>query len=114
MSRESDAVLRYYRCFRERDREGLRALLTPDFHHVGSFGEHTDRDEMIERIWPGVGRSWAEDIAVYGDGGDLMVHYTIRSHERPPTRMAERLRFRGDRIAAVEVFIGRAIEGAAG
>lgn len=61
-----DAIRRYYSCFRDRDREGLRRLLTRDFHHVGPFGEYRDRDRMLETIWPQVGGSWAEELSIFG------------------------------------------------
>ncbi len=52
-----EAINRYYACFRELDKEGLRALLTPDFRHVSTFGEHSDRDEMLEAIWRALERA---------------------------------------------------------
>ena len=52
------AIERYYRAFRERDFEGLQALLTPHFHFVSSFGEYRERDAMLEEIWPAVGQTW--------------------------------------------------------
>ena len=106
------AVERYYRAFRDRDLEGLRALLTPDFHFVSGFGEYGERDAMLEEIWPAVGRSWATNLRVFGDGPELVALYEQRNApgvERPPMRMAEHVRFEGDRIAAVEVFVGRAL-----
>jgi ketosteroid isomerase-like protein len=102
-----ETIKRYYDCFRERDKEGLRRLLTSDFHHVSSFGEHTDRDEMIEAIWPRVGTSWAEDIQIVGEHPDFMVHFTTVSQDRRAMRMAEWIHFREERIAAIEVFTGR-------
>jgi len=56
------AIKRYYRAFRDRDRECLRLLLTPDFHFLSSFGEYRDRDAMLDDIWPAVGQSWATNL----------------------------------------------------
>ena len=100
----------YYRAFRERDREGLRSILTPDFHHVSSFGEWRDRDAMLEAIWPGVGQSWAANLQIFGEAPEFMVHYQHESPpgaQRPLMSMAEFIRFDGDQIAEIEVYIGR-------
>lgn len=100
-------IARYYQCFRDRDREGLREILTPDFRHVSSFGEHLDRDRMLEAIWPAVGQSWARALQIVGAAPEFMVRYEIESSSRPVTRMAEYIRFVGDRIAEIEVYVGR-------
>ena len=100
----------YYQAFRERDRETVRSLLTPDFHFLSSFGEYTDRDAMLEEIWPGVGGSWATNLRIFGSGPEFTVlyrHENAPGVERPPMRMAEYVRFEGERIAEIEVFTGR-------
>lgn len=111
-----DAIIRYYEAFRVRDRESLRALLTPDFLFSSSFGEYRDRDAMIEEIWPGVGQAWASKLRIFGDGPEFMVRYEHEiapGVERPPMTMAEYVRFDGDRIAEIEVFVGRPASSAA-
>ena len=105
-----DVIARYYAAFRERDLEGVRALLTPDFHFVSSFGEFRGRDAMLDAIWPSVGRTWATKLRIFGDGPELVVlyeHENAPGVERPPMTMAEHLRFEGERIARIEVFVGR-------
>lgn len=100
----------YYRAFRERDRERLRSILTPDFHHVSSFGEWRERDAMLEAIWPGVGQSWAQGLQIFGQVPEFMVRYHHESLpvvQRAPASMAEFIRFDGDKIAEIEVYIGR-------
>ncbi len=99
----------YYRAFRERDLEGLRALLTPDFRHVSAFGAWRDRDAMLDAIWPHVGRVWAAGLEIYGVAPAFMVRY---HHEGAPdapcsaARLAEFIRFDGERIAEIEVYVG--------
>ena len=110
-----DAIERYYRAFRERDRETLRELLTPDFHHVSAFAEWRDRDAMLEAIWPEVGRAWAVNLEIFGAPPRFMVRYDYEweagaSHR--PARMAELVRFEGERIAEIEVYVGRDMRGA--
>ena len=109
------AIERYYRAFRERDLESLRALLTPDFHFVSGYSEYRERDSMLEEIWPSVGHSWATNLRVFGDGPEFVVLYEHQIEagvDRAPMSMAEYLRFEGDRIAALEVFVGRPLTGA--
>lgn len=104
-----DVIRRYYACYRERKKEELRSLLTPDFRHRSSFGEFDGRDEMIEAIWPSVGTSWAEELRILGEHPEFMVHFTTVSEDDGAMRMAERIRFRGERIAEIEVFTGREV-----
>lgn len=107
------AIESYYRAYRDRDRERLRALLTPDFHFVSSFGEYRDRDAMLDGIWPAVGQSWATGLRVYGEGPEFVVVYEHESApgtNNPGVRMAEYVRFEGERIAKIEVFVGRPLE----
>ncbi|HUE86162.1 MAG TPA: nuclear transport factor 2 family protein [Vicinamibacterales bacterium] len=106
------AIESYYRAFRDRDLARLRSLLAPDFHFLSSFGEYRGRDAMLDSIWPAVGQTWATNLRVYGGGPEFVVVY---EHEnapgvaRPAMRMAEYLRFQGEQIAEVEVFVGRPI-----
>jgi len=109
------AIHRYYRAFRERDRDALQSALTPDFNFVSAFGEFRGRDAMLEAIWPSVGQAWATNVRIFGDGPEFVVlyeHETAPGAERPPMTMAEHLRFDGDRLARVEVFVGRPFSGA--
>jgi hypothetical protein len=108
------AVEAYFRAFRERDKEGLRSLLTADFHHVSPFGEWRDRDAMIEAIWPQVGRSWAAGLQVFGAAPEWMVRYQVEGADGPAANMAEFVRFEGDRIAEIEVYAGRQLPGPSG
>jgi hypothetical protein len=57
-----------------------------------------------------VGQAWATDLRIVGDGPEFVVlyqHENVPGMQRPPMRMAEHLRFDGERIAAIEVFVGR-------
>jgi hypothetical protein len=103
-------IERYFRAFRERDRDTLRSILTPDFHHATSFGEWRDRDAMLDAIWDGVGVSWAVDLQIFGEPPEFMVRYDLESSPgvgRPRMSMAEYVRFRGEAIAEIEVYVGR-------
>ncbi len=102
-----ELITEYYRCYRERDLEALRAILTPDFRHTSSFGEYAGRDAMLAEIWPAVGQSWARDLQIIGEGSEFVARFVVESKQRPPVRMAEHIRFEGDRVAEVETYIGR-------
>ena len=104
------SIYRYYAAFRERDRDTLRTMLTPNFHFVSAFGEFHERDVMLEAIWPSVGQAWATNLQIFGDGPEFVVlyeHETLPGSARPPMAMAEHLRFEGGQLARVEVFVGR-------
>lgn len=110
------AIEAYYQAYRDRDRETLQALLTPDFHFSSSFVQYHNRDTMLDDIWPHVGQTWATNLRVFGAPPEFVVLYEHASApgvDRPPMRMAEYLRFHGERLAHVEVFVGRPSEGAA-
>jgi hypothetical protein len=111
------AIESYYRAFRDRDLSRLRSLLAPDFHFVSGFGEYRQRDAMLEEIWPAVGQTWATNLRVFGHGPDFVVvyeHEHAPGVQRPPMRMAEYVRFQGEQIAEIEVFVGRPLESSGG
>ena len=106
-------IEQYYRGFKERDREMIRAVLAPEFHFVSSFGEFRGRDAMLDAIWASVGQAWATNLRIFGDGPEFVVLYEHESApgaQRPPMTMAEYVRFDGDRIAMIEVFVGRPLQ----
>ena len=102
-----EAIQKYYNCFREADKEGLRSLLTHDFKHKSSHAVYNDRDAMLEEIWSEVGSHWAEDLRFFGSGPEYMVCYTVNNDEGPICSMAEYIKFDGDKIAEIESFRGR-------
>lgn len=100
-------IRRYFQCYRDRDEKTLRQITTPDLHHVSSYAEYHDRDKMLEAVWPMVGKSWATQLQIFGDGSEFMVRYTVEAVEGAPVNMAEYMRFKGDQIAEIEVYAGR-------
>ena len=99
------AILAYYDAFRTRNRGSLERLLAPDFHHRSPFGEYHDRDLMLDEIWPAVGQTWAVDIELFGEGPVYMVRY--RHNVPGSSAMAEYVRFDGEHIAEIEVYVSR-------
>jgi hypothetical protein len=92
-------IAEYYRCFREKDQAPLHTLLTPDFHHVSSYAEYSNREAMLRLIWPMVGRAWATDLRIFGEAPEFMVRYRLESQDRSPANMAEYIRFEANQIA---------------
>ncbi len=97
-------IHRYYNCYRDRDKEGLRQILTPDVLHVSPFGQFDNRDQMLDTIWPEVGKTYAVDLEIYGEGDTYMVRY--RHAGQGSRRFAEYIRFKADKIAEIEVYLG--------
>lgn len=103
-------IKQYYQSYKDADKESLRDLLTPDFKHISDFATYTDRDKMIEDIWPAVGKTRAEDLQIFGSHPEFMVCYKVTGGERPARRMSEYIRFEGDKITEIEVFMGRELK----
>lgn len=99
------AIRDYFDCYKEQNKERLRALLVKDFRYVSVFGEWTDRDAMIEAIWPAVtGRIYATNIEIYGDSPEFLVRYVHGGDSS--AHIAEYVRFEGEKIAEIEVYFG--------
>lgn len=102
-----DTIQAYYRCYRERDRATLERILTPDLHHRSPWATYTDRDAMLDEIWPHVGKTWAVNIEVFSNGDDYIVTY--EHHSEPGAgkhegTMVERIHFSGDAIDRIDVY----------
>lgn len=105
-------IERYYRAYRDRDRDALRSILAADLHFLSPFAEYRNRDAMLDEIWPAVGQTWATRLRLFGVGPEFVVLYEHESASgvtRPAMSMAEYIRFEGDRIAEIEVFVGRPV-----
>lgn len=103
-------IKQYYQSYKDTDKEALREILTPDLKHASDFAIYTDRDEMIEDIWPNVGQTWAENLQIFGFHPEFMVRYKVVGGERPSRNMSEYILFKGDKITEIEVFMGRELE----
>ena len=97
-------ILDYYRCFKNRDRKRLEELLVDDFIHLSPYGRFQGRDSMLDTIWPEVGKTHAEGFEIFGKSPEFMVRYRHCSDGSP--RLAEWIRFDGDRIKEIEVYLG--------
>lgn len=60
------------------------------------------------------GRRGRRRLRIFGQGPDFVVlyeHEHAAGEERPGMSMAEYIRFSGERIAEIEVFVGRTLGG---
>ncbi|MBB4194181.1 ketosteroid isomerase-like protein [Rhizobium aethiopicum] len=84
------------------------AMLTEDFTFSSPRDDHIDRAAYFERCWPKdplFRAIYIEFLAVNGD--EAVVRYRAEKLDGTSFANMESLRFRGDRIAAVEVYFGR-------
>ncbi|MBX5133914.1 nuclear transport factor 2 family protein [Rhizobium lentis] len=84
------------------------AMLTEDFTFSSPRDDHIDRAAYFERCWPKEPLFRAihiEFLAINGD--EAAVRYRAEKLDGGSFANMESLRFRGDRIAAVEVYFGR-------
>lgn len=103
-------IKHYYQAFQDADKEALRATLTVDLNHISDFKIYTNRDDMIEEIWPSVGKTRAVDLQIFGTYPEYMVRYKVTGAEKPARNMSEYIRFNGDKITEIEVFMGREVD----
>lgn len=105
-----EIIRNYYRCFKEADKKTLKKILVPGFRHLSKYATYSNRDRMIEDIWASVGETWAENIQIFGEDPEFMVRYEVAGKDLPPATMAEYIRFEEDKIAEIEVFMGRELD----
>lgn len=92
----------YYRCFKDRDRNTLAKILSPNLRHKSPWATFTDRDKMLDEIWPMVGKVWATDLKIFSDGSDYIVYYKHSGDGN--SQLVERIGFSGDQIDRIEVY----------
>lgn len=107
---DREIIKEYYRCFKDADKEGLRKILPPDFKHISEYAIYSNRDKMMEDIWPNVGKTYAENLQIFGSRPDYFVRYKVVGGDRLGRNMAEYIRFEGEKIAEIEVYTGRELK----
>ena len=104
----SELANRYFAAYATGDRRGIEALLTPDFTFTSPHEGQLDRAAYVERCWALAGTCEYHDLKsqVVTDN-ECFVLYETKSKSGDVQRNVELLRFKGDRLASVEVFLGR-------
>ncbi|MBY5622075.1 nuclear transport factor 2 family protein [Rhizobium leguminosarum] len=106
-SREQ-TVRHLYAAYLDDRKDIVGAMLTEDFTFSSPRDDHIDRATYFERCWPKepVFRSFdIEFLAI--DGDEAVVRYRAEKRDGGSFRNIESLRFRGDKIASVDVYFGR-------
>lgn len=104
----SELVNRYFAAYVTGDRRGIEALLTPDFTFTSPQEDHIDRATYVERCWALAGTYEYTDLkSVVVSDNECFVLYESKSKSGNLQRNVELLRFKGDRLQCVEVFVGR-------
>ena len=102
-----ERVKQYYDCYARGDRETLTTLLVKPLSFTSSYAEYDDRDSMLDAIWPHVAQNTntTANLEIFGMGDRLMVKYDLVGSG--VASMCEFIRFSGQKIAAIEVFVGK-------
>lgn len=88
----------------EKKREPLNELLHDNLTFISSYSTYDNRDRMLDEIWPHVGINKVRELQIFGNGNEFMVKYKLTG-QRSST-MAEYIKFKGVKIASIEVYIG--------
>jgi hypothetical protein len=101
---KKEIVQTYYNCFEKKDRATLEKILKEDFKFTSSYVNYTNRDEMLDDIWPQIviNTNKIVDLEIFENGNRFMVKY---SNGR--ASVSEFIRLDGNKIAETKVFIGK-------
>ncbi|WP_283195022.1 nuclear transport factor 2 family protein [Rhizobium sp. AN80A] len=107
-ARRAGTVRALYAAYIDGRKDIVAAMLTEDFTFSSPRDDHIDRDAYFDRCWPTPPPFEHMEIEYLGLADDeAVVRYRAVKREGGAFRNIETLRFRGDRLAAVEVYFGR-------
>ena len=98
----------YYQAWADADRAAAEAFVGDPFSFTSPYDDHIDRAEYFRRCWPNAGMQERFEVKlVLPDGGDgALVLYEAPLKNGRTIRNTEYLRYRGDKLASVEVYFG--------
>lgn len=104
---KKEIIKTYYNCFKKKDRATLEKILKEDFKFTSSYANYTNRDEMLDDIWPQiiVNTDKIIGLEIFENGNRFMVKYS-----NSKASVSEFIRLDNGKIAETEVFIGKKIE----
>jgi hypothetical protein len=107
MSARSDFIRGYFGAFQSGDRQAVEGALDGGFTFTSPYDDAIDRATYFERCWPShtMFRQMAVE-KISEDGDEAFVLYHCETVDGKTFRNIELHRFRGDKLAAVEVFFG--------
>jgi ketosteroid isomerase-like protein len=108
-SREQ-SVRHLYAAYLDDRKDIVGAMLTEDFTFSSPRDDHIDRATYFERCWPKEPVFRGFDIEFLAiDGDEAVIRYRAEKRDGGSFRNIESLRFRGDKIASVDVYFGRSL-----
>ncbi|KRB50100.1 ketosteroid isomerase [Rhizobium sp. Root708] len=113
MTEESDTeraetVRALYAAYIDGRADIVATMLTEDFTFSSPRDDHIDRSTYFERCWPKPPPFERLEIEYLGlEDDQAVVRYRAVKRDGGAFRNMETLRFKGDKVAAVEVYFGR-------
>jgi ketosteroid isomerase-like protein len=109
-SRRERVVRSLYEAYIDGRKDDVGTMLTEDFTFCSPRDDHIDRIAYFNRCWPEPPPFRAMEIEYLKIVDDeVVVRYRAEKHDGGAFRNMEVLRFRGDRIASVDVYFGRKV-----
>ncbi|EJC78452.1 hypothetical protein Rleg4DRAFT_0019 [Rhizobium leguminosarum bv. trifolii WSM2297] len=110
MRTRQQTVRDLYAAYLDDRKDKVVAMLTEDFTFSSPRDDHIDRATYFERCWPKEPFFRAIHIEFLAiDGDEAAMRYRAEKLDGESFANMESLRFRGDRIASVEVYFGRTL-----
>jgi ketosteroid isomerase-like protein len=99
-----------FKCYVDKDRATLEALIGEDFHFTSPLDNRIDRTTYFERCWPNSKAMAAIDIErVAVNGAQAFVTYELRMDDGRRSRNTEFFTVRNGQVTDVEVYFGWSI-----
>lgn len=107
-ARRADMVRALYAAYLEGRKDIVDVMLTADFTFSSPRDDHIDRKAYFERCWPQPSPFKEMQIEYLGiSGSEVVVRYRALKRDGGAFRNMETLRFKGDKLASVDVYFGR-------
>ncbi|MDM9627149.1 nuclear transport factor 2 family protein [Rhizobium sp. S152] len=107
-TRREKTVRALYAAYIDGRKDIVAAMLTEDFTFSSPRDDHIGRDAYFDRCWPEPPPFERMEIEYLGIAGDeAVVRYRAVKRDGGAFRNMETFRFKGDKVAAVEVYFGR-------
>jgi ketosteroid isomerase-like protein len=103
----AEVVRRYFATWPARDRAGVEAVVSADFHFTSPLDNRLDRETFFARCWPNSETMHSLDLKrVVSDGATVFVTYELTHREGHRLRNSEVLTVRDNQVIEVEVYFG--------
>jgi ketosteroid isomerase-like protein len=110
----SDLARRYFAAYETKDRAAVDGLLSDDFTFTSPRDDRIGRSAYFERCWPNSASIRTIAIEkICETGPDVFIRYRQELFTGAAFRNIELLRFKGGKLAEVDVYFGRTIREAA-